>query len=91
MRIRNQMQTYQDVLDFVKKNPVCTLATVDGDQPRVRGFFTLFFDDDRIYFTTGAPKEVYQAAGQESQGRALLPHAGFRHYAAHRRNSRIRR
>jgi len=60
MRVRNQMQTYQDVLDFIKKNPVCTLATVDGDQPRVRGFFTIFFDDDRIYFTTGAPKEVYK-------------------------------
>jgi uncharacterized pyridoxamine 5'-phosphate oxidase family protein len=54
------MQTYQDVLDFVKKNPVCTLATVEVDQPRVRGFFTVFFDDDRIYFTTGAPKDVYK-------------------------------
>jgi len=59
MRVRNQMQTYQDVLDFVRKNPVCTLATVEGDQPRVRGFFTIFFDDEVIYFTTGAPKDVY--------------------------------
>jgi len=60
MRKRNRMSSYADVLDFVNKNPVCTLATVEGDQPRVRGFFTVFFDDDRIYFTTGAPKEVYK-------------------------------
>jgi pyridoxamine 5'-phosphate oxidase len=60
MRERNKMQTYQDVFDFVKKNSVCTLATVDGDQPCVRGFFTVFFDDDQIYFTTGAPKNVYR-------------------------------
>lgn len=59
MRERNKMQTYQNVLDFVKKNPICTLATTDGDQPRVRGFFTIFFDDEVIYFTTGAPKDVY--------------------------------
>jgi len=60
MRKRNQMLSYADVLNFVKKNPVCTLATVEADQPRVRGFFTVFFDDDRIYFTTGSPKEVYK-------------------------------
>jgi uncharacterized pyridoxamine 5'-phosphate oxidase family protein len=60
MRERNKMQTYQDVLDFVKKNPVCTLATTDGDQPRVRGFFTILFGDEVIYFTTGAPKDVYK-------------------------------
>lgn len=59
MRERNKMQTYQDVLDFVKKNPVCTFATADGDQPRVRGFFTVFFDEV-IHFTTGAPKDVYK-------------------------------
>lgn len=60
MRVRNKMQTYKDVLDFVKKNPVCTLATIDNDQPRVRAFFTVFLDDDLIYFTTGSPKEVYK-------------------------------
>ena len=58
MRTRNPMQTYQDVLDFVKKNPVCTLATIDKDQPRVRAFTTAFLDDT-IYFTTGRPKDVH--------------------------------
>jgi uncharacterized pyridoxamine 5'-phosphate oxidase family protein len=54
------MSSYHDVVEFIKKNPICTFATTDGDQPRVRGFFTVFFDDDKIYFTTGAPKDVYK-------------------------------
>lgn len=60
MRKRNQMSSYADVVDFIRKNPVCTLATADGGQPRVRGFFTIFFDDDILCFTTGAPKDVYK-------------------------------
>jgi len=50
----------QDVMTFVKANPACTIATVEGDQPRVRGFLAVTFDDDRVYFTTGATKNVYQ-------------------------------
>lgn len=52
---------YKDVLAFAKGNPVFTIATMDGDQPRVRGFLSVFFDgDDRIYFTTAATKKVYK-------------------------------
>jgi uncharacterized pyridoxamine 5'-phosphate oxidase family protein len=53
------MSSYVDVIEFIKKNPICTFATAEGDQPRARGFFTVFFDDGAIYFTTGAPKDVY--------------------------------
>lgn len=52
--------TYDDVMAFVKENPVCTIATVEGDQPRVRGFLTVTFDDDVLYFTTGTMKNVYR-------------------------------
>lgn len=48
-----------DVMAFVKANPACTIATVEGDQPRVRGFLAVTFDDDDIYFTTGATKSVF--------------------------------
>lgn len=51
--------SYQDVLDFVKENPVCFIATMEGDQPRVRGFLAVLFDDGKIYFTTGTMKRVY--------------------------------
>ena len=50
----------KDVLEFAKENPVCFLATLDGEQPRVRAFLTVLFDDDRIYFTTGATKNVFK-------------------------------
>lgn len=52
--------TIKDVIAFAKENPVCGVATIDGDQPRVRAFLSLFFEDDRIYFTTGAVKNVFK-------------------------------
>jgi len=51
--------TYQDVVAFVRENPACFIATIDGDQPRVRGFLAILFDDGLIYFTTGTMKSVY--------------------------------
>ena len=50
----------EEVLSFVKENPVCAIATVDGDQPHVRWFLSLLFDDGKIYFTTGATKSVWK-------------------------------
>lgn len=51
---------YKDVLAFAKENPVCFIATMDDDQPRVRGFLTVLFEDDKIYFTTASTKNVYK-------------------------------
>ncbi len=50
----------KDVIDFVRENPVCTLATADGEQPRARGFLSVLFDDGKIYFTTAATKGVWK-------------------------------
>ncbi|KAA6307040.1 hypothetical protein EZS27_041294, partial [termite gut metagenome] len=30
------MKTIQDCIQFTNENPICQLATVEGDQPRVR-------------------------------------------------------
>ena len=46
------------VLDFLAANPVFQLATVDGDQPRVRPFGFHMVDSNRIYFITGENKDV---------------------------------
>lgn len=52
---------FKDVMAFARENPVCTMATMDGDQPRVRGLLSVFFDDDdRIYFTTAATKNFFK-------------------------------
>ena len=49
----------EEVLKFVQENPVCCIATIDGNQPRVRGFLTVLFNDGNIYFTTGTMKNIY--------------------------------
>ena len=52
---------YDDVISFVQQSPACTVATVDGDQPHVRWFLSVFFEgDDRIHFTTSVKKQVGQ-------------------------------
>ena len=44
------------VLDFLKKAEVYYLATVEGDQPRVRPFGTIHLFDGRLYIQTGKVK-----------------------------------
>jgi uncharacterized pyridoxamine 5'-phosphate oxidase family protein len=48
------------ILEFINTNPVCHLASVDGDQPRVRGMMTYKADDEGIIFHTGDFKDLYQ-------------------------------
>jgi len=48
---------YQDILEFIKQNPVCTIATVEDDQPHVRGFLSNIIDN-KIYFTSSTHKNV---------------------------------
>jgi pyridoxamine 5'-phosphate oxidase len=49
---------FQDYIKFATENPVCYLATVDGDQPRVRTFLLWFADESGFYFIPLAPKQV---------------------------------
>ena len=44
------------VLDFLKKAEVYYLATVDGDQPRVRPFGTVNEFEGKLYIQTGKVK-----------------------------------
>jgi pyridoxamine 5'-phosphate oxidase len=43
---------------FANENPVTYIATVDGDQPRVRAFAMWFADQSGFYDHTGTPKNV---------------------------------
>lgn len=51
--------SFQDVIQFIQENPACTLATVEGDQPRARGLVVLWVREDGIYFTTAASKNLF--------------------------------
>ena len=48
----------KEVYEFLKKCQTYYLATVDGDQPRVRPFGTVNIFDDKLYIQTGKAKNV---------------------------------
>ena len=48
----------QKVFDFIKKCETYYLATVDGDQPRVRPFGTINLFEGKLYIQTGKVKDV---------------------------------
>lgn len=48
----------QEVYNFLKKCGTYYLATVEGDQPRVRPFGTIDIFEDKLYIQTGKVKEV---------------------------------
>ncbi|SCZ79113.1 pyridoxamine 5'-phosphate oxidase family protein [Pseudobutyrivibrio xylanivorans] len=48
----------QEVLEFLKTCGTYYLATVDGDQPRVRPFGTINIFEDKLYIQTGKVKDV---------------------------------
>lgn len=48
----------KQVYEFLKKAEVYYLATMDGDQPRVRPFGTIDIFEDKLYIQTGKVKPV---------------------------------
>ena len=48
----------KEVYDFLKKCGTYYLATVEGDQPRVRPFGTIDIFEGKLYIQTGKIKEV---------------------------------
>lgn len=47
-----------EFIHFAKDNPVCYLATCDGNQPRVRALLLFFADKTGFYFGTLSPKDM---------------------------------
>lgn len=50
----------EEVYKFLKECGVYYLATVDGNQPRVRPFGTCEIYENHLYIQTGKSKEVYK-------------------------------
>lgn len=50
----------QTVNDYLKKVGVYYIATVEGDQPRVRPFGTVNLFQDKLYIQTGKKKDFYK-------------------------------
>ena len=52
------MSAIEKVFDFLKDCGTYYLATVEGDQPRVRPFGTINLFDGKLYIQTGKVKDV---------------------------------
>jgi uncharacterized pyridoxamine 5'-phosphate oxidase family protein len=50
----------QDCIKFATENPVCFVATTDGDQPRVRVIALWFANENGFYWGILSPKQVYR-------------------------------
>ncbi|NLM52428.1 MAG: NimC/NimA family protein [Firmicutes bacterium] len=48
----------KEVYEFLKKCGTYYIATMDGDQPRVRPFGTVEIFEDKLYIQTGRSKDV---------------------------------
>lgn len=50
----------EELFTIMNENPVFHLATMDGNQPRVRGMLLYRADEDGIIFHTASTKDVYK-------------------------------
>ncbi|MFH1147719.1 MAG: pyridoxamine 5'-phosphate oxidase family protein [Pseudomonadota bacterium] len=50
----------EEIFRIIKNNPVCHLATVEGDKPHTRAIFTYSADETGIVFHTGTGKDVHK-------------------------------
>jgi pyridoxamine 5'-phosphate oxidase len=48
----------QEYIQFANQNPACFLATMDGNQPRVRTVLLVKADETGFYFDLLSPKQV---------------------------------
>ena len=49
-----------DILKFVNENPICALASAEGDQPHVRMLQMFSADKTGVYFSMDTNKDVYK-------------------------------
>ena len=52
--------TREEVFEFVKENPVFSLATAEGNRPHVRMSMLYRADENGIIFNTGENKDVHR-------------------------------
>ena len=63
----SEPKSVEDVCVFLKKTRTYYLATVDGDQPRVRPFGTVMLYEGKLYIQTGKKKNVSRQIAQNGK------------------------
>lgn len=66
----------QRVCDFLKEAGVYYLATVEGDQPRVRPFGTAHIFEDKLYIQTGKVKPCARQVMENPKAEICAFHKG---------------
>jgi len=51
---------FQNCVEFANKNPLCHVATSEGDQPIIRAVIMWFADDTGFYFQTQTVKALWK-------------------------------
>ncbi len=51
---------FEECIEFANKTILCSVATIEGDQPRVRMFGLWFADKDGFYFSTPNTGSTYK-------------------------------
>jgi len=62
----------KDCIEFANANPVSYLATVEGDQPRVRALLFWFADETGFYFQSGTTKDHIAQLKQNPKAEACF-------------------
>jgi len=65
-----------EILEFINKNPLCTLGTVDDNKARVRGMDTFRADENGLIFYTGKVKEVFKQIAKNPEVEACYVSQG---------------
>ena len=52
--------SFEEYVKFANENPMCYLATVEGDQPRVRAMGMWYADETGFWFQAQSVKAVYK-------------------------------
>ena len=66
---------FKDCIKFANENKVSYIATIEGDQPRVRGLMMWFADETGFYYHTGATKPFYSQLKKNPKVEACFYHA----------------
>jgi uncharacterized pyridoxamine 5'-phosphate oxidase family protein len=60
-------ENMEEVYNFLKDSKTFYLATMEGDQPRVRPMGFIMLDEGRIYFSTDNTKPMYRQMSANSK------------------------
>lgn len=57
----------EEVLNYLRENPIFYIATVEGDQPRVRPFGAVAEFEGKLYICTNNTKKVFKQIEKNSK------------------------